>query len=372
MTASSPARPLRIAQMLESDGPGGAETMLIELCEALRARGHTVSTVGPARGVGWLSSRLRDAGFERDTFSIRRPIDWRCLRGLIQVLRARRVDVIHSHEFTMAVYGAAAARWLGIPHVITMHGSEHVTEKRRRRLALRWAFRASAHAVGVSNYTTAHLRARLGLPAGVIQTIPNGIPHRPGNRAAARRGLALDDDETLLLAVGSLIVLKGHAQLIRALANAHPTPNVRWRLAIAGQGVERDRLIALAEQQGVADRVQLLGQRRDVSDLHAAADIFVMPSLWEGLPLALLEAMDAGTAIVASQTSGIPEAITDGVEGLLTPPGDEAALTAAIVRLLLDPAERARLGAAARTRARTQFSMDRMVGEYEALYRTPH
>src|ERR1700684_139714 len=99
------ARPLRIAQMLESDGPGGAETMLISLSEALRSRGHDVCPVGPAHGVGWLSARLGNAGFQRETFTIRRPIDWRCVRGLIQVLRARRIEVVHSHEFTMAVYG---------------------------------------------------------------------------------------------------------------------------------------------------------------------------------------------------------------------------------------------------------------------------
>ena len=96
-----------------------------------------------------------------------------------------------------------------------------------------------------------------------------------------------------------------------------------------------------------------------------------MPSLWEGLPLALLEAMHAGTAIVASRTSGIPEAITDGVDGLLTPPGDEVALRDALVRLLPDASERARLGAAALARARSKFSLDRMTDEYEALYRTP-
>jgi glycosyltransferase involved in cell wall biosynthesis len=370
MTAAAPARPLRIAQMLESDGPGGAETMLVSLSEALRSRGHDVCPVGPAHGVGWLSSRLKNAGFERETFTIRRPIDWRCVRGLIQVLRARRIEVVHSHEFTMAVYGAAAARWLGIPHVITMHGSQYVTSKRRRRIALRWAFRSSAHVVGVSNDTTAHLRSRLGLPRDLIQTISNGVPYRPGNRAATRRELGVGDNEILVLAVGNLIVRKGHAQLIRALASARLEPDVPWRLAIAGQGDQRDRLVAVAEEYGVADRVNLLGQRSDVFDLHAAADIFVMPSLWEGLPLALLEAMHAGTAIVASRTSGIPEAITDGVDGLLTPPGDEVALRDALVRLLPDANERARLGGAALARARAKFSMDRMTDEYEALYRT--
>jgi glycosyltransferase involved in cell wall biosynthesis len=369
MSALVPGRPLRIAQMLESDGPGGAETVIIRLSTALRDRGHTVFPVGPTHRVGWLGARLRELGFEPDTFTIRRPLDWRCLRDLTRLLRARRVDVVHSHEFTMAVYGAAAARWLGVPHVISMHGSQYVTAKWRRRAALRWAFRSSAAVVGVSADTTAHLVRELAVPPALLRTIPNGVPYRAGDSLAARRALGVRDDEVLVLAVGNLIARKGHALLIGALANVPPTVGTRWRLAIAGQGEERERLLALARERQVADRVSLLGQRADVPDLLAAADIFAMPSLWEGLPLALLESMFAGPAIVASRTSGIPEAITEGVEGLLTTPGDEGALCEALTQLLASAETRARLGAAARVRAQAQFSMERMTDAYETLYR---
>lgn len=373
MTASNPARPLRIAQMLESDGPGGAETVLVRLSTELRARGHTVFPVGPDRGIGWLGARLREQGFEPDTFSIRRPLDWRCLRGMIRLLRARRVDVVHSHEFTMAVYGAAAARWLGVPHVITMHGSQYVMAKWRRRVALQAAFRSSVHVVGVSADTTAHLEREMGIPPGtLIRTVSNGVPFREGDRAAVRRALDVTDREILLFAAGNLIERKGHAVLIRALASLRPPASeIPWRLAIAGQGVELERLRSLAAEMGVGDRVHLLGQRGDIMDLQTAADIFVMPSLWEGLPLALLEAMHAGTAIVASRTSGIPEAITDGVDGVLTPPGDVQSLADALATLLVSADLRTRLGTAARRRARAQFSMERMTDEYEALYRSP-
>jgi glycosyltransferase involved in cell wall biosynthesis len=371
MTGVGVTRPLRIAQMLESDGPGGAETMLVRLSDSLRERGHTVFPVGPERGAGWLRVQLSERGFERDFFTIRRPLDWRCLRDLTRVLQGRRVNVVHSHEFTMAVYGAAAAHWLRIPHVITMHGSQYVTAKWRRRAALRWAFRRSSHVVGVSTDTTRHLIHELGLDPDAIRTVHNGVPYRPGDRVGTRRALAVADDEVLLLAVGNLIPRKGHAVLIQALASAVLPAPVRWRLAIAGQGDERERLLALARARGVGDRVHLLGQRDDIPDLQAAADIFVMPSLWEGLPLALLEAMFAGSAIVASRTAGIPEAIRDGVDGWLTEPGDEEDLRQALERLLPDADARARLGAAARLRAQSQFAMSRMTDAYEALYADP-
>src|SRR5258706_10203442 len=118
---------LTIAQMIESDEPGGAELVVVRLAEELRRRGHTVIPVGPAKGVGWLGEQLRQVGFEPRTFTLRPPVDWRCVRDLARMLSSLPVDVIHSHEFTMSVYGTAAALLIRRPHVITMHGSETMT-----------------------------------------------------------------------------------------------------------------------------------------------------------------------------------------------------------------------------------------------------
>jgi glycosyltransferase involved in cell wall biosynthesis len=359
---------LAVAQMLESDGPGGAELLLVRLSVALRDRGLSVCPVGPARGVGWLSERLAEEGFPQRTFTLRRPIDWQCVRGMVDMLRAEHVDVIHSHEFTMAVYGAAVARMLGVPHVITMHGSATMTKALRRRVALRWAFRQSAAVVGVSDETTRQLGEALGLRDGVVRTVHNGVPAPVGDRARVRAELGAADDDILLLAVGSLVPRKGHAVLLDALA-AMPSAVSRWRLVIAGQGVERPRLEEQVRALGLTHRVHLVGQRLDIADWYVGSDVFVMPSLWEGLPLALLEAMFAGSAIVASRTSGIPEAIDDGVEGLLLPPGDVAALSKVLARVICDGDVRAQLGAAARARAARQFSIARMADDYVALYR---
>jgi glycosyltransferase involved in cell wall biosynthesis len=354
-----------IAQMLESDGPGGAELLELRLAGELRARGHTVVPVGPAVGVGWLPAQFRAAGFEARTFTLRRPLDWRCLQGMVRMLRHERVEMIHSHEFTMAVYGTAAARLLGVPHVISMHGSQYVTARWRRRVLLRWAFRNSAAAIAVSADTKRHLDTELGLRPDAMRVVRNGVPARAGDRAVVRAELGLSAGQCLCFAAGSLVPRKGHAVLINALA----TVDAPWVLAIAGQGIERDRLLALAADRGVADRVHLLGQRDDVPNLLAAADVFVMPSLWEGLPLALLEAMLAGLPVVASRTAGIPEAVTDGADGLLVVPGDAPALAGAMTRVLSDAALRARLGAAARQRAQASFTLGAMTDAYESLYR---
>lgn len=355
-----------IAEMLESDGPGGAELVELRLAQALRDRGHSIVPVGPSKGCGWLAGQFRDVGFDPQTFTLRRPLDWQCLRGMIDLLRRHRVDVVHSHEFTMAVYGAAAARWIGIPHIITMHGSQYVTSKWRRQMLLRWAFRSSTTTVAVSHDTKRHLMKELSLEDGALRVVQNGVPVRRGDRAVVRAELGLSDQHTLVLAVGSLVPRKGHAVLIEALATLGAGP---WMLAIAGGGAERDRLRALAESKGLAAHVTLLGHREDVPDLLAASDIFVMPSLWEGLPLALLEAMLAGKPVIASRTSGIPEAVSDGVDGLLTTPGSVAELAGVLRTVLDDPRTRERLGAAALARATATFTLDAMADGYEAVFR---
>jgi glycosyltransferase involved in cell wall biosynthesis len=365
-------RALRIAMMIETDGPGGAEVMLLQLSEELKRRGHQVTPIGPEKGAGWLSGHLQSLGFERRTYRLRRPLDPRCAARMIGLLRELDVDVVHSHEFTMASYGGLAARWLGIPHVVTMHGNETVMEAWRRRAALRWVARNSRAFVAVSEHTRASMQARLRLPEGVIGMIPNGVPLRPGDRDGTRRKLGVEDDEVLILTVGNLRERKGHAVLIDALGRVQRNGcGVAFRLAIAGGGRERENLERQAAELGIADRVQLLGHRDDVPDLQAAADVYAMPSYWEGMPLAVLEAMLAGKAIVASRVGGIPEVIRDGETGLLVPAGDAPALAQSLRRLLDDERLRSRLGAAARARGDAEFHVRVMADRYESLYRQP-
>jgi glycosyltransferase involved in cell wall biosynthesis len=362
------ARPLRIAMMLESDGPGGAEYVLIQLSEELRRRGHTVIPVGPARGMGWLDRVLRERGFATETFGLRRPIDPGCVRELVRMLRRTGAHLVHAHEFTAAVYGAAAARIAGIPYVITMHGAQTVLDSWRRRAALGWAFRGSRATVGVSDDTTTYMVRRLKLPPGVVTTVRNGIPIRVGSGDRVRQELGLGSGDLMILAVGNLVPRKGHRVLLQALAPLAGAETPPWHVAIAGRGRQKGPLEQLAAELGIAERTHILGHRDDIPDLLAAADVFVMPSLWEGLPLAILEAMFAGKPVVASAASGIPEAIESGIQGLLVPPGDSDALSAALREVLSDPVRRAAYGGAARERAHAEFTIEHMTDAYERLY----
>jgi glycosyltransferase involved in cell wall biosynthesis len=249
-----------------------------------------------------------------------------------------------------------------------MHGAQTVMNAWRRRAALAWAFRGSRATVGVSDDTTTYMAQRLKLRTGIVTTVRNGIPVRPGNGGSVRKALGIRPDELLFVAVGNLVPRKGHRVLIQALAPLTTPDLPGWRLAIAGRGRQKEPLQQLASELGIADRVHLLGHRDDVPDLLAAADVFVMPSLWEGLPLAILEAMFAGKPVVASAISGIPEAITSGEQGLLVPGGDVAALSAALREMLVDPARRTAFGEAGRRRAEAEFTIAHMTDAYERLY----
>ncbi len=366
---STAGRGRRIGLLLESDGPGGAEYMLLHLAEALRRRGHRVVAVGPEDGSGWLGERFRSRGFEVATFLLRRPLDWRCLRGLVELVRDRELDVVHSHEFSLAVYGSAAAAITGRPHITTMHGGRYYARRFRRRLALRCAFEASEEVVAVSRSTRADLVRTLGVDPESVRVVPNGIPPRGGSGEGVRRELDLHPEEPLILSVGSLYPVKGHDVLIEAVAHLdRHDPDLPWRLAIAGTGEEEGGLRERIGSHGIHDRVHLLGFRDDVGDLLDAAQVFALPSRSEGLPLALLEAMHAEKAIVATRVGGIPEAVTAGREGLLVPPDDAGSLASGLGAVLRDPSLRRRLGQDAGLRARKEFSVRAMADAYERAY----
>jgi glycosyltransferase involved in cell wall biosynthesis len=365
-------RALRVAVALGSSGPGGAEMVVLQLCTELRTRGTHITPILLAGGPPWLAERLQERGFTPQYIRLGRGwIDPGCVHDLLRVLRTHQVDVLHSHEFDMAVYGTVASMFARIPNVITMHGGTTVTNAVQRRIALRWAFRRSTRAVAVSEGTRGQFIEGLGAAGESMMVVHNGVVVAEGDPARVRAEFGVQSGETVLLAVGTLDRNKGHSVLLDALVQLERERPRAWRLIIAGGrgGAEHQALLDQARAGGVDARVHIVTGRSDVADLQALADIFVMPSLWEGLPMALLEAMVAGNAIVASATGGIPEAVRDGRDGLLVPPGDPVALSLALRRLLDDPAHGAPLGASARARARQEFTVQVMAARYESVYR---
>jgi glycosyltransferase involved in cell wall biosynthesis len=364
-------KPLTIALALESDGPGGAEWSLIHLATELANRGHRIVPIVPERGVGWLGAQLAERGHAARTFRLSHPLDLGCVRRLRRLFLDEHVSVLHAHEFTMTVFGTAAARAAGIPAIATLHSAQGFPDRLRRRVAIRWALRRASAVTTVSRATAAELSRRLGVPDAIWQVVPNGVPSPKGDRDATRAALGVSAGEKLLLAVGNLYPVKGHDILLKALAplvgRAELPP---WTAVVAGRGEELERLERLREDLGLGSRVHLLGYRDDVGALLRAADLFVHPSRSEGLPLAIIEAMTVGLPVVASRVGGLAEVVRDGETGLLVPPEDPTALSDALATLLRDAPFAARLGAEGRRVAEAEYGVDAMIDRYLRLYRT--
>ena len=362
-----PIRGARVAHLIETDGPGGAERMLAQLAGELQAGGCPGVAFLPAGQEGWLSRELAAAGIAVEYFQLDRPLSARLAASLAAGFRRHRIDLAHSHEFTMAFYGAWAARRARVPHVITMHGSRYYAGRLRRKLALRAAAGLSGGIVAVSQALAGQLSRDLWIRSTRITTIPNGVRFDPLAESTIRSELALSPEDHLVVTVGNLYPVKGHRVLLDAaalLSSQHPNLHV----AIAGRGELAAALAEQARELGLAGRLHLLGLRTDVANVLAAADVFVLPSLSEGLPLALLEAMCAARPIVASAVGEVPVALAAGAAGLLVEPGNATALAAALHRMLENRFEAQLLGKSAQARAAAEYGIARMVTRYAALY----
>ncbi len=358
---------MRVAQLIESDGPGGAERVVADLATHLHADGAPSVVFVPANGEGWLARQIEGCGVAVEPFHLDRPFSPACARSLAAAFRRHRVDVAHSHEFSMAVYGAWASWLAGVPHLVTMHGSRYYAGRIRRRVALRSALAVSARTVAVSTGLADQMSRELWIPRARIAMVSNGVRRTPPAPKTVRDELRLAAGDRLLVAIGNLYPVKGHTHLIDAmalLAERHPT----LHLAICGRGPLGDALARQAERCGLTKRIHLLGLRSDVAAVVAAADIFVMPSLSEGLPLALLEAMVAGSAIVATAVGEVSAALEQGAAGVLVEPGDPRALAVAIERLLDDQHLARTLGARAACKAAAEYEVSSMVRHYRSMY----
>ena len=382
-----------IVHVIETLGSGGAERLLytnLKHLDPARFR-NTVVTVfsgddhwlGPIRDLGVPVQSLDCAGL-RDLL----PASGR----LRQLFKADPPDLVHTHLWWADVVGRIAGRLAGAPVVSSVHNSAYDPEavgdgsgvarhKRFVILALdRWTARLGCRRlVAVSRYVQGSAARHLRFPLGRIDLLYNPIdvddflsPPRRG-RSEVLRDLGLPDDAVVLLNVGRVSPQKGLLYAIRALPDViERCPPVH--LVSAGGMGDRpwaERLRAEAETLGVAHRLHLLGPRADVPELLKMCDLFVFPSLHEGLGIALIEAMASGCACVATTTGPIPEVVTHGVDGWLVPPGDAVALGAAIEHLLGSPELRSTLarnaGQSAADRYNPVDAARSLTGIYESV-----
>lgn len=360
---------LRVLEVTTELKPAGAERVVFDLATRLPSLGIRASVAAVRGRDDPLAARLRAAGVEVFELDLRGK--WDLPRAARLVPIARRFDLIHAHLFHADVLSRLAGRVAGVPVVSTYQVVEG------RRLPLRFAAdRATGRLARLFTCisedvrrfvrrTMRHAAARtVVVRSGVdVAAIRAGAGAAPAARVRAEIGAG---ERPIVLAVARLDRQKGLDLLIRALpAVRAASPSVV--LALAGDGPERAALADLAARLGVGDAVRFLGHRTDVPALLGAATVFCLPSRWEGLGLAALEAMAAGAPVVATAVPGLREAV--GPAGVLVPPEDPAALASALAALLTSPDRRAALAAAGSRRVEAQFRVERMVEEYADIFR---
>ncbi len=357
-------------QMVDVTGRGGAEKALVDLARGLDRRRYAVS-VCATRSVGNYQPLLDAAGIPCVVLNRQSRRDLYKLGGLVQVLRRQRVHILHAHLFGSNTWARLLGTLAGVP-VIIAH--EHGSAKAGHEIWLdRLLYRLGDAVVVPSEASKRFLIEREHLPARAVSVVYNGVDTaqfaRHESVAVLRRALDLDPAAVLIGSVGRLSADKGgQDSLIQALAQVRQTqPQVG--LVFVGDGPLRPDLEALAAQLGLGSTVQFTGVRPDVARLLGALDLFVLPSLHEALPIAVLEAMAVGLPVVTTRVGGVPEVVQDGRNGLLVPPGDSAALAAALLRLVSDPGYAATLGAAGQARVRAEFTLEAMVAQVDQLYR---
>jgi glycosyltransferase involved in cell wall biosynthesis len=361
---------LGVLYLLETGGPGGAERMLVDLAGNIGPEWQ--ATVGVMKA-GWLRSQATAAGIRCVMIDRHGLGDLGVLEYLVDTIDRHEIAVIHAHEFYMSAIGALVSRMTGIPLVVTIHGKSYYPDRRRRRVACRMMAASAAAVVTVSEDLRRFFCATTRTPLDRVRVVYNGIDVRGSGEAGRRPGELLDAagiprPARIVGAVGSLYTVKGHLDLIRAtpaILKQHPTTHV----LILGRGPQHDALVAEATRLGIRERIHLPGHRDDVKDWLAAMDVFTMPSLSEGLPLSLLEAMAAGLPPVVTEVGGMAEVVRDGETGFLVQPGNVTALADRISFLLGNPSLAAKMGTAARDRIRDRFTADRMAAEYRDVYR---
>ncbi len=381
MTVRRPGDRVHVLYVISTLDVGGTEGQLVQLASRLdRARFDvTVCCLGPA---GPLVPALEEAGISVVAIGLRRETAWRRpvdtarrLWRLLALVRARRPHIVHGLLFHGYVAAAILGRLAGTPVVVASRRSLGYFRSRTPHYrALEWiANRLTNLVIANSQAVREQVLRQEGLSADRVAVVPNGIDTRafepsPEEQVRElRRGLALDGRWPVVGVVANLIDYKGLQYFFPAWASVVAKHQKAVALLV-GDGPLRGSLEAQARALGLGDAVRFLGYRADVPALLGLMDLVVQPSLEEGFSNAILEAMGAGKPVVATAVGGTPEAVIDGLTGLLVPARDAVSLAGAMLDIVGSSAESQRLGEAARRRVRQQFDVDVMVRRYEQLY----
>jgi glycosyltransferase involved in cell wall biosynthesis len=362
---------MKVLQLISSGGMYGAEAVILNLARTLRDGPHRCA-LGVFSNSASPNLHLHEIalkeGFDSHLIPCRGQIDRTAIASIRELVGRTGADVVHAHGYKADIYVYVALRGRGVPLVSTCH-TWYDTDLfvSVYGMADRYVLRKYTRVVAVSNEVKERL-LKAGVGEDKIRMVRNGIDLSPFDGAilAHREGRAADRGLVVGL-VGRLAWEKGVDLFLEAAAEVLvEVPETRFK--VVGEGPDREKLERLIDRLNIRESVNLLGRREDMASLYASLDVMVSSSRQEGLPMAILEGMASGLALVATAVGEVPKVVVDGRTGLLVPAQDVGSLAAGISELLHNPEKRKRLGGAARQLMEEEFSAARMTADYLRVY----
>jgi glycosyltransferase involved in cell wall biosynthesis len=365
------SEPIHVLQMVDSLSIGGAEALVYDLSRKLVSSGFRVSVCYLDPGP-W-ADKLTELGIRVVQLPWRRRVDLELVARMISEIRKDPPQIVHTHLFKSDFHGRLAARIASVPVVVS---TLHTCSGWARNPALGMAYglstnladRIIAVAEEVREYSLHYFR----VPSSRIVTIPNGVDvERYADKPDAGRSLRMEfgiaQDAPLIGIVARLEPPKDHATFLRAAALIKKAVPIA-RFLVVGDGELCYSLQDLAAELELGQSVIFTGRRSDIPEILSALDIMVLSSIYEGLPMALLEGMAAARPFVSTMVGGVTGVIVDELTGLLVPPSDPEAIASACLRLMANPDLRHRMGQAGLARVKEKYSLDKMFSEIRELY----
>lgn len=364
-------RQARILHLFVTLPVGGAENLLLSIVRGLDHErfASLVCCIGK-RGV--MGDRLAAMDIPPVELRFMQKGGWdrRVVPALVDLIRRERIDLVHSHLYHANLYGRLAARKAGVPAVVSIHNT-YGKPKLHRQIVNWYLSRHTAAIIVGSEEIKRDVERYDHVSASRIEVIPNAVDLARSastlSKLEARARLGLAEHDLVMGSIGKLEEQKGHRYLIEALALLRHRGIVA-RLLLAGEGRKRSALESLVASLGLEHQVMLLGTRNDLGDLFRAMDVFVMPSLWEGLSLAMLSAMAAGLPVVATPVGGVSRVFCSDEYGFTVPAGNSAALADKIAECLQNLPAAMVKGMKGAQHVRDNYGDEAMVRRVEAVY----
>ncbi len=335
--------------------------MLLDLARGLSSEFFEIKVATVVAG-GSLVEDFKEAGISTHIFQKKGKLGFGIIFKLWRFLRKEKPDIVHTHLFGGDTWGRMAAILAGVPVIISTEHNTNFDEGWIKRKTKKFLSLFTKKIVAVSGAVKNYSVSRDKIKEKKIVVIPNGIDLEKFSSIPEKEF----SDPPVVGVVGRLEEQKGHKYLFEALNLIKTIPWVLW---VIGDGFKKAELERLAKDLNLRERIIFLGARKNIAEILSQIDVFVMPSLWEGLGIALLEAAAAGKPIVASRVGGIPEIIEDEKTGILVEPKNVKSLADGLEHMLLGKVDAREMGVRAREMVKEKFSMKKMIESYERLYK---